>query len=88
MLRDQQYKLGLQAVCKMYHLFRLYDDIKECDDKNITFLSYKYVAQRAMESACRWVRTTVNTNDIVYILSDLIFSTVTWNILNCYIIYI
>ena len=88
MLLDQQYKLGLQAVCKMYYLFRRYDDIKKCDDENIMFSSYKYVAQRAMESACRWVNATVNTNDIVHILSDLIFSTVTWNILNCYIIYI
>ena len=67
MLQDQEYKLGLQAVCKMYYLFRRYDNIKESDDEYINLLSYKYVAQRAMENACRWVNAIAN-NDTVYII--------------------
>ena len=55
-----RYKLGLQAVCKMYYLFRRYEYINISDNENITFSSYKYVAQRAMETACRWVNATVN----------------------------
>ena len=65
LLEQPKYKLGLQAVCRMYYISLRYNNTEESDDEHI-ILSYKYVAQRAMESACRWVNA-INYNIIIHI---------------------
>ena len=57
--RVKEYKLGLQAVCRMHYLYLRYDtalnNTDESNDNYISYTSAKYVARRAMENACRWV---------------------------------
>ena len=54
-----QYRLGLQTVCRMHYLYLRFEialtKIDESDDNYISYSSAKYVAQHAMENACRWV---------------------------------
>ena len=49
----------------MYYISLRYNNTEESDDKHI-ILSYKYVAQRAMESTCRWVNAIYNSNLLYY----------------------
>ena len=56
-----KYQLGLEAVCTAYNSYLRYTIAlnntlsDESDEEFITLISSQYVAQRVMESACRWV---------------------------------
>ena len=52
----EEYALGLQTVCRTHYLYLALNNTDESDDNYINYTSaYKYVAQRVMENACRWV---------------------------------